>query len=226
MSDFDSITEKINNGYNRLGHTLGWRFLTVSKQVLESNPEIVFLTLNPGGSAKYEEHPVASCEQGCAYTHEQWSTHAVGRAPLQIQVQQLFSTLATILGRDNTPQLMEQSLLAYFVPFRSPSWEALSRKDESLDFAKNLWASLFKHIHPRLIIVLGHEPFGQMATLMRSRLLGSESTETGWGTITAETNFYGGTSLVRLPHLSRFKLFGREDSQPRMERLLERAYNG
>ena len=46
---FSAALESIQREYAALGHSLGWRFLCVSKQVLLRDPKIVFLTLNPGG---------------------------------------------------------------------------------------------------------------------------------------------------------------------------------
>jgi hypothetical protein len=42
----------------------------------------------------------------------------------------------------------------------------------------------------------------------------------GWGTYTADLFTYASVAMLRLPHLSRFAIFGREASQPHVERII------
>ncbi len=73
---FQDIVDQIKNFYEDFyqGHDydLGWRFLTCSKAVLQSDPKIALITLNPGGSRIPEDHPWDSCEKGNAYLYEKW----------------------------------------------------------------------------------------------------------------------------------------------------------
>lgn len=47
--EFEVLINKIEKGYSRLEHSLGWRFLTSPKSTLSPETEFLFVTLNPGG---------------------------------------------------------------------------------------------------------------------------------------------------------------------------------
>jgi hypothetical protein len=127
---FSVAYERIEKEYHRLGHTLGYRFLLGSRNNLSRETNILFLGLNPGGGRIRVDHPSSSCENGPAFLQETWGAGSgPGNAPLQIQVQKMFHDLAEIWpGNLNLQQLMNESLLAYYVPFRSPSAASLFRK--------------------------------------------------------------------------------------------------
>jgi hypothetical protein len=118
---FSEAIAAIRTEYERLGHVLGWRFLCVSKDVLEQDSKIVFLTLNPGGRSIPEGHPSESCEAGPSYLVEQWWGARPGKHKLQRQVQALFESISRLVPIETRPMVsMEASLIAYFIPFRSP----------------------------------------------------------------------------------------------------------
>jgi hypothetical protein len=154
-SPFDRAISDIERAYVSLGHTLGWRFLCVSKRVLQTSPTIALITANPGGKDIPPDHPPASCENGCAYVSETWGTAKKGQSKLQKQVQRLFDALAAKTNFEKGgAELMESSLIAYYIPFRSPWFALLPRKKESLEFAQLLWAPLFDQLRPKLIITI------------------------------------------------------------------------
>jgi hypothetical protein len=221
----------IQGEYERLEHSLGWRFLCVSKKVLAQNPRIVFLTLNPGGRSIPEGHPSASCEQGPAYLVEQWGTSRPGGHKLQHQIQCLFKTIGRHVPEGSRPLVsMESSLIGYFVPFRSPRFEDLHRRKESLDFGMQLWTAMLDAKSPRLYLAIDHRTAKAMASLCASkdgRLVSEETMPTGWGEYTASLKEYQfsdhSAMLLRLPHLSTFQLFSREPCIPLVDKILAKA---
>jgi hypothetical protein len=189
--------------YTRLGHTLGWRFLTSPRKTLLPHAPVTLLSLNPGGGRPDPSHGAGSCEAGSAYLHESWGRPA-GQAPLQIQVRALFDWL----GSDP-----DDSLSAHFIPFRSPSYEALPARQASWTFAVRLWRHILSQVHPTLVVCLGSEVERGLRDVWGAPDRESEHVSVGWGAYTASLATYGDIVLLRLPHLSRFAVFGREASK-------------
>lgn len=220
---FERAVTEIESAYLALEHTLGWRFLNVSKDVLRKNPRIALITANPGGNSIPADHGTASCESGCAYLSETWGNSKQGRSTLQKQVQKLFGAIADQTDfAGGGEALMESSLIAYYIPFRSPRLAMLPRKKESLDFAFSLWSGLFEQIHPKLVLTIDPAAFMAIGDLLRQRFPGPPPEhrvmQTGWGAYTAEVKRFGRgdaiATLVRLPHLSTFQLFSRPECKP------------
>jgi len=228
--DFDLAVSEIEKAYRSLKHELGWRFLCVSKNVLESDPEIALITANPGGDRIPVGHGTASCENGCAYLTEKWKGGAAaGKAILQQQVQLLFETIAKKINFiDGYMALMEKSLIAYFIPFRSPRLAQLPRKKESIAFAKSLWTRFFHELNPKLVVTIDKDAFSHMDILLQQKSganpIRHEKRQTGWGNVTAEIKWYATDSntisLVRLPHLSTFKLFSRAECRRQIDKII------
>lgn len=234
---FSVTYERIEKEYHRLGHTLGYRFLLGSRKNLCPETDILFLGLNPGGRRVRVDHPNSSCENGPAFLKETWGAGSgPGNAPLQIQVQKMFFDLAEIWpGNRDFQQLMNDSLLAYFVPFRSPSAATLIRKAESMSFARSLWTDILAVINPRLIITMDRDSFTYVLSIIeqRDRVKPVQYRSlTGWGRISAELAVFGAgnrrLSVLRFPHLSRFRIFGRHQSKPLTDALFSKAvkYSG
>jgi hypothetical protein len=223
----------IQDAYLRLGHTLGWRFLTGPKVTLSGVANIAFITLNPGGSSEPVDHPQASCENGNAYLTETWPGSAPGAAPLQRQVQMLFTQLKS--KRHDNRSLAEfmdtEVMSAYFIPFRSPSIAALPFRKESLRFARSLWGGIFASWLPRLVITIDNQSFeaivGIFSTRPHLRVTDRRRFPTGWGAYEADAirlsglGDDGAVTIVRLPHLSRFQLFGNPARAPQLGALLD-----
>ncbi len=230
---FEQNVASIQEAYLRLGHTLGWRFLTGPKITLSGAAKIAFITLNPGGRSEPEDHPRASCEKGNAYLAETWPGSAPGAAPLQRQVQMLFTQLNSRLDENRSlAEFMDTEVMsAYFVPFRSPSIAALPFRRESLKFAHDLWEGIFASWLPRLIITIDNQSFegivGIVSTRPTFRATDRRRFPTGWGAYEADAirlsglHDYGTVTIVRLPHLSRFQLFGNPARGPQLSALLD-----
>jgi len=229
---FDQAVSEIEASYLALGHTLGWRFLNVSKDVLLKHPRIALITVNPGGTGYTPGHGTASCENGCAYLSEIWGNSKKGQSSLQKQVQCLFEAIANQINfAAGGDALMESSLIAYYIPFRSPRLAMLPRKKESLAFAHSLWSSLFENIHTKLILTIDPAAFKAFGDLLQQRFPTPSPQhrvmQTGWGAYKAEVKRFGHgdniTTLVRLPHLSTFKLFSRPECKPFTDAILADA---
>lgn len=230
---FSRSVGKIKQAYRDLGHTLGWRFLTGPKATLSPRTRIGLITMNPGGDHEPEDHPRASCEAGSSYLVESWPGYARGRAPLQLQIQAMLGALARHLG-DPTPLasfMNERVLSAQYVPFRSPSFAALPRRKESLAFAHGLWRSILAHWQPRLLITIDTETCSSLQTTLTGQagqITDHQRFPTGWGDYQAEVIRLSRPAgappitLARLPHLSRFALFGRPASRLHIDVFLRR----
>jgi hypothetical protein len=233
ISCSDRSVAQIKSAYLQLGHTLGWRFLTGAKSSLSAGAQIGFITLNPGGSAESADHPRASCESGNAYLTETWPVNAPGAAPLQRQVQMLFTELKAKLADDSSlADFMDKEVMsAYFIPFRSPSIAALPFRKESLHFAIGLWEGIFESWLPRLILTIDNESFGEITNILSARpgalRIDARRFPTGWGNYEADVVRLSGVredvpvTIARLPHLSRFQLFGNPARAPQLDAFLE-----
>jgi hypothetical protein len=199
---FESWISQIEDEYSLLGHQMGWRFLSSPRRTLKSELNFALINLNPGGSAIDPTHGVATCEQASAFVHESWKGRPPGQEALQVQVRGMFEWLA--LEPD-------EAFAAYFVPFRSPGIDSLHRSRESFAFARSLWQEVLNEIHPRLIVCLGNEIESELISILGPQD-DSQRIAVNWGSVTATVNRYPDRVLLRLPHLSRFRIFGRHES--------------
>jgi len=232
---FDSCVEEIEAAYSSLDYKLGWRFLSVSKSVLNSPVRVAFVTLNPGGNRIPPDHSTASCENGASYLVERWTGNSPGQAPLQVQVQRLFEALRVPLSFHGTnEQLMAESLIGHFIPFRSPRFADLPRRDEALEIGRRLWERLFQQTSPRLVICLGREVQRELRQLMPRAMNGkpftTQSYQTGWGGYQVDIDAFetraGTARLMYLPHLSTFKIFTSDRCRVPMRVALAAAARG
>lgn len=225
MEVFDRAVDEIGREYEHLGHELGWRFLYSPVGTLSKDTRLFFAGLNPGGDRYYP--PVASVEGGNAYRVERWGEGGKMN-PLQMQVRRLYEILAKKLGDGSAVDLMDGTLAANFCPFRSPDWKRLPKKPQSVVFSRGLWRDLFDHISPSAIVCLSDEPFNYFGEVLGDK--GYQKTDplqepVGWGNVTySQARFRSGTEevlVVRLPHLSRYKIFGRPQSRQAIERFTD-----
>lgn len=220
---FKWACNEIKFAEKELGHALSWRFLTTPAKTLTSSTKIAFIALNPGGDKIPLDHGRESSEIGSAYIYEKWNSVA-----LQQQVQILFREIAANSQESNYKKLMNESLMAYYIPFRSPNYKSLSKKTETRNFAFRLWSGIMCKISPELIITIDHRTFNDIhkifVTKIGFELSTSQTFPTGWGNITANVNFYTMKErlavLSRFPHLSRFKIFNRPASKQHVKRIV------
>ena len=223
---FATLVGRIETAYERLGHQLGWRFLYSPARTLDPKTRLATVGANPGGR-RYDP-PSPSVEEGNAYRTESWpGGGARGLNPLQSQIGLLYDALAARLPRTSADELMDDTLASNFCPFRSPSWDLLANRTESIAFSRDLWKDILGFVTPSAIVCLGDRPARELgSTLVSSgwRLSGRpEIGQVGWGDVSYELAYYDSAGarslLVRLPHLSRFGIFGRPASKEAADRL-------
>jgi len=233
MSDFfQKIIKEIEAFYQEYNYQLGWRFLNCSKTVLKNNPQIAFITLNPGGDRIPPDHPWASCEKGSSYLYEKWGNARTGKHNLQIQIQLLFSKIVEATKYNLTSaDLIEETLSGYFVPFRSPRLADLEYKTEAFSFAVNIWSKMLSFIQPTRFICIDRETYKRLRPIIIKTYglpeLKTQTLFTGWGKITADIVEFGKKSevkLLRLPHLSIYKLFTRTECERPVNHIFKKFF--
>jgi len=214
---FDQAINQIKTQYERLGHQLGYRFLLSSKDTF--NSDVIFLNLNPGGDRIYPGQPTASCENGPAYLTESWGNNLKpGHSPLQVQVQHMLGEISVKMPEKRN--LLYDSMIAYFIPFRSPDYKSLHEKKESLEFAKSLWTQILSDRKTRLIICLGNNVRDFLLSVYTKNYKYFPS-PVGWGNLKAEIFIPdSGPRILKLPHLSRFRIFNRPESKQYIDKLI------
>ena len=119
--------DEIQAEHDRLGLSLGWRFMMAPERNLESS-DVAIIGQNPGGRRVHGT--TWSQEEGSAYVIESWGDQAAGSDPLQQQIRRMCEMLRLDPSAAFTAQ---------YVPFRSNSWAELPRKPEALNFSRRLW---------------------------------------------------------------------------------------
>jgi hypothetical protein len=163
---------------------------------------------------------------------ERWGAEP-GRSALQVQVLALLDSLRARLRPDvGLTTFSDRVLGGYYVPFRSPSFSALMSPAKSLEFALELWGVILREWTPPVLVTIDRLGFSGVQRIL-TRHLSMQITQerafpTGWGHCSAdvvklESGFRPTTTLIRLPHLSTYKLFSREECQPRLRDLFDYA---
>ncbi len=206
LDDEDRTVEsKIRDAYREFGYRSGWTFMMCPRECL-SGAKVLLVGLNPGGgpvpgatncNGGYEE--AWDCREGNSYWHSDWGK-GEGKEPLQQQVQKL-------MGAINVQD--SKLFAALLVPFRSQNWASLERKNDALNFSRGLWRWVFAQ-NPSfdLIFTLGHDAGIEMAKLFDD-VQKPEWRPCGWGKETIGRYNAGARTIISLPHLSRYKIFGR-----------------
>ena len=168
--------------------------------------EMTFLSLNPGGRTPHEANPnrrLISDERGNSYEVERDTS----RSPIASQ----FLRLCEFKG------LRPSEVLAgALAPFRSDRWSSLTspRREASLDVGRRFWTAVLRQSAPDKPIVVCSKP---AADIVKS-MLGARCERklpAGWGSVSIRRYRAADNRLiVHLPHLSRYKLFGRAESKP------------
>jgi hypothetical protein len=226
---FERCCADIESEYDRLDHRLGWRFLSGPKSNLKKPTRLALITLNPGGNYDPPDHPHESQEQGSAYLVERWDGAMAGQSKLQRQVGEMFVHLAARMGRPDYKALMHNTLAGYFIPFRSSSFVGLQRRADSIAFGCRLWTEIFNHIAPEIVITIDTHSFKHIGAILRAKKRSATERSiqmpTGWGNYMADIVDFdspsGNVRLVRLPHLSRFGIFGRPQGREAVSKLMD-----
>lgn len=198
--DLHLLERRIEEAYRTSGNRLGWRFLYSPPHVLTAS-KVAFIGLNPGGNERPADHAEFAMASGSAYCDEAWAGCRPGESPLQRQVRALFEMIGV---------RADDVLAGNFVPFRSPSWSTLQRPRDALSVARQLWADVFATSRPTLVVAMGAEVRREMANILG--ITEMTAFPTGWGKIKAMRGSNSQTTLIGIPHLSRFRIMGRPGS--------------
>ncbi len=204
------LKDRIRRQYDAGGYVLGWKLLYSPEAVLEG-ARVAFIGLNPGGSVgAFSDDANFSVEGGSSYAVEIWEGESSpGASKLQRQVLALFRMIG---------ERPEAVLAGNLVPFRSPSWEKLHDKKRALAFGEEIWRDILAKGNPQLVVCMGVEVFSVLRTILNVRE--TERVSVGWGDICGERGEFASGALVRIPHLSRFAIITRTESQPGLRKLL------
>lgn len=193
--------DDIQSEYEKLGFQRGWTFMMTKKDRL-LDASVCLVGLNPGGT--HDGEAIWSCEEGNAYHTEKWGKGGKNYSALQRQVHELEKVL------DLNPNVY---FAAQFVPFRSPDWRGLAEAAEATAFSQKLWSWVLSQSPATRFICLGKVAALRIAGLIDGAVKETHY-KTGWGSVTIG-QFVGddGRVVIRLPHLSRYGLFGRTSGQ-------------
>jgi hypothetical protein len=199
--------EAIVTAYQQSGNRLGWRFLYSPAHVLEGSA-VALIGLNPGGRDEDPTHARFAMTSGSAYVTESWHGYPIGASPLQQQVRLLFGKLGV------EP---EDVLAGNIIPFRSPSKSALINASASLAFGREVWKAVIEKSSPELIVAMGKDAEGAIARTFNLELVREEMV--GWGSYAGRAYDWHHGRVVALPHLSRFTIMNRPQSQAALQNL-------
>ena len=202
--------KRLKRAEKELGFTDGYKFVYGPWETLE-NAEVAFISLNPGRAPDDADMRTLSDERGNSYEVERLAT----KSPITDQ----FLRLADLLGRRPT-----DVLAGVAAPFRSGNWMELSRSQRSgsLELGQEFWRAPFNRRNLRLILACSNEA-ARLAVEVTGASLEEEALA-GWGSIKLRRyRCRDGKVILHLPHLSRFKLLGREPSESVLRKALRGA---
>lgn len=224
--------QKIESAYRDLSYSLGWRFLYGPRKTLVNPNGILWVGLNPGG--EIFEKPRRFVEEGNAYIVEAQSWDKDGRS-LANQIRMFFDELRVLpICRDASGNgLLEATLVSNFCPFRSPTWDKLPKREEAVEFSKDLWRDILGRVKPSLILCMGKETYSYLDELASAAdFLDVVKPEMkhpcGWGNLLFRFKQYRYRDnlklclIVYLPHLSRYKLMSNSKCRSRVVSFINR----
>ncbi len=216
---YEKSYDAIERACRSLEHPFGFNPpLLNSVEALAAQPRVLVATLNPAGSVDYPDHRGRYRYEGLnAYLDIDWNGYGAGQSPLQRQMQGVFEHLRRrICGSpiDSITFARSRVVTAQLIPFRSPSDTTLYRRVESVALARSVWADLFRIWLPSTAVTVGATTAQELGVLLGA-VEREDSLPIGWGRYRMTLReFSCGTRLLALPHLSRFAILGRSQSEP------------
>lgn len=198
----------LKHAEEELGLTKGYKFLYVPWKTLNS-ASVTFLSLNPGRAPDAADMRVVADERGNSYEVEQYTTKS--------NITAQFMRFAEFLGC-----APNDILTGVVAPFRSDGWAELSstQKRRSLELGYAFWSEPLRHPDLKVITVCSEEAASMAVDITDASL--DEVLDSGWGTIKIRRyRTPQGQLIVHLPHLSRFRLFGRPESEGPLRKAFE-----
>jgi hypothetical protein len=190
-----------------LGLRDGFRFVYGPWTTLQTG-RMAFLSLNPGRASSDSNLREISDERGNSYAVERHTT----LSPITNQALQAFAFFGT------EPQ---DALTGVVCPFRTPGWNDLSKPQQSqaLALGRAFWEQPLNRPELELIICCSTETTRAVTGWLGARH--ETSAFVGWGNIRIHRyRTRWGVPILALPHLSRFRLFGRPQSEAAIRALL------
>lgn len=203
LIDTEQLLLEIQRAYPTCGNHQGWRLLYSPVKVIQK-ASVALIGLNPGGSEQPDSHSEFAMPVGMsAYRDEVWKpNYKAGQEPLQRQILALFNRL----------NVQPQDVLAgNLVPWRSPSWSTLNRRAEALEFGIRVWKEILLSANPTTIVAIGNETGLHLAALLG--IASMTKVPVGWGSVCGSFGSNDKQRLVCLPHLSRFQIITKAESQ-------------
>lgn len=193
------------------GYTLGYNpWLLSSIEAFDADPRLLVIGINPAGSHDYPEHRgMFRYESENAY----YTSGTPEWVPMQRQVQAAMRELQRRIGdtSDEAAFACKRIVTGNFIPFRSPGEKALPTK--AFTFGRNLWRTVFSYWQPQYVLTYGDTARDEISALL-GRWTGEKTFDCGWkGKQLTLREFDRGVRLLALPHLSRFRIFGRSESE-------------
>lgn len=208
--------EQTESACARLGHTLGFNPVILSSvRAFVTKPRILVMGLNPAGSRDYPEHRGRfRYEERDAYLGTSWDSYAAGQAPLQRQVAQLLRHLQRRVPASGPLELfaLNRVVAGSLIPFRSRGEADLHNRQASLEFGKNIWRGILQLWRPQYAVCFGNTPFNELSALF-GRSMEAREYDPRWQGALRVRVFSNGTRLLGVPHMSRFPIFGRAQSE-------------
>lgn len=190
-----------------LGLRDGFRFVYGPWATLQTG-RIAFLSLNPGRAPSGSVLRDVCDERGNSYAVERHTT----LSPITDQALQAFS----LLGAHP-----DEVMTGVVCPFRTPSWNDLQRdkRERALALGREFWVQPLQRPGVELIVCCSTEASRAVVGWLAAHHEASASA--GWGDIAIHRyRTRMGIPILALPHLSRFRLFGRPQSEAAIRELL------
>ncbi|MEW7865915.1 hypothetical protein [Aeromonas diversa] len=226
----ENLFSFIQSKYDNLQNDMGWDLLFCRyDNMLSPQYPVAFFGINPGGGPC--DNNAISVESKCAYYSERWKGCEEGEAPLQQQMRALYTMIGDELGV-SYKQLMDGSLMTNYIPARSRNWHSLKGKDEWLEHARKIWGARVNQVHCKLYIVISRIVFDELdghLTKQGFQMVDKINEQIGWGRVRYQIQRYERgdqvSLIVRLPHLSTYKIFSRPACQPAIGRIKSEISN-
>ena len=205
--DKEHWRRKLDDAASKYGFIEGYKLLYCPWKTID-NSTVAFISLNPGSMPDDKERNVVSEERGNSYLIEQKCT----KSPITSQFLKMAEFLAV---------KPESILTGVIHPFRSRKWKDFSKEQQEIglrigaEFCLTAFSSDIK-----TIVVVGNATFNQVSTLTNSKII--DSIFSGWGKCQLQRHkTETGSNLIKLPHLSSYKLFSRSECREPLSKIFQ-----
>ena len=222
MSNWSSLRDLqpiIEQGYVDLGYEsdgdYGYRFLSSPESTLGSKQMI--MSINPaGGAPDYERDTLFLEEETNLYECGHRMAAPMGSSRLRDQYDALFKFL------EWEPRAVLQ---APFSPYRG-KWRDFKPKRQkvTLEFCRSeIWEPYFSKRCPLQIICVGEPPDGPIRDAFPYQVVETTPVYTGWDNRSGDTatiyRFENDTVMIRIPHLSQFRIMTAQSCGPHLKNI-------